>query len=145
MHNGPRPDEDDGGAAVFELRTSLGSKASCSSATIRLTVPDVPSIGSNEEPGSASGEARGGRRLGRSTVNGTEETPTANELWAGIGRKVDSARFHFERMDRELQPPELTPHQIVMHPAERSSGAIGTEPSTRTSMRSYRPPEASPN
>ena len=52
--------------------------------------------------------------MGRSTVNGTEETPTANELWAGIGRKVDSAWFHFERMDRELQPPELTPHQIVM-------------------------------
>jgi hypothetical protein len=42
------------------------------------------------------------------------------ELWAGIGSKLQNAMFHFQRMEQSIQPPERTHMNVVLE----SSGAI---------------------
>ena len=41
-------------------------------------------------------------------------------LWAGIERKLDNAKFHFEKMGQSLEPPESTHMNVAL----QAAGAI---------------------
>jgi hypothetical protein len=47
-------------------------------------------------------------------------TSTHRELWAGVDLKIESASFHLRGMDKALQPPERTHHNVV----QESTGAL---------------------
>jgi hypothetical protein len=40
-----------------------------------------------------------------------------DELWAGVALKLENARFHFEKMEQSLQPPERTHMNVVLQSA----------------------------